>query len=218
MSFYSFRNSAKGLEKRPIYLVLTEYSFSDHIKEYTKKEHQELEKELVTQIKSIHSITAYIQLLSLFYHYYTPIEQGLEKWLANDDRIPDYAQRRKSNAILNDITACGYHLHPSDSIPLVPNIDNFAAAIGAAYVIEGSTLGGTIIAKMISTQLNIPATNGFSFFNGYGDATRAMWERFRAYLNALATTAEQENAAETARDTFVNFKIWANTYGPVFKI
>ncbi|ASZ14208.1 biliverdin-producing heme oxygenase [Chitinophaga pendula] len=219
MSFLLHAGTAqKGLKKRLIHLVLTEYSFSDHIKEFTKKEHQELEKELVIQIKSIRNIDEYIQLLGLFYHYYTPIEQLLEKWLANDERIPDYAQRRKSAAILNDINACGYTLPVIGHSPPIPAIDSFAAAIGAAYVMEGSTLGGTIIAKMISTQLDIPATKGFSFFNGYGDATRAMWERFRAYLNALATTTEQENAAATARNTFVNFKIWANSYGPVFKI
>ncbi len=77
--------------------------FSAFLKEYTKREHQALEKQLVQRMKITRTTQAYVQLLGLFYHYYDALETAMEPWLD----IPDAPARRKAAAILQDIRDLG---------------------------------------------------------------------------------------------------------------
>ena len=65
----------------------------------------------------------------------------------------------------------------------LPSIRSHQHALGALYVIEGSTLGGKIISKMISHQIPSTDGHGLTFFNSYGDDTITMWERFKVILD-----------------------------------
>lgn len=184
-----------------------------HLKHDTQTAHQQLEKKLVMHMKQVRTTADYVRLLGLFYSYYQALENNMQPYL----NIPDAIERRKSDAILADIGALGGELPViSNEVPQ-PEVKSYAQALGAAYVLEGSTLGGIIIAKMISKQLGIPATAGFSFFNGYGEATTEMWSKFRTFLNALPT-AQHSAATEAAKNTFLTFNEWATTYESVFEV
>ncbi|WP_298707752.1 biliverdin-producing heme oxygenase [Chitinophaga sp.] len=186
---------------------------SAYLKRYTHTEHLALEKLLVRSMKQIRSKEAYIRLLGLFYYYYHALETAMAPWLD----IPDAPARRKAASILEDIAAMGGTLTATDLRPAVPPISGRAAALGAAYVLEGSTLGGIIIAGMISSQLQMQAGKGFSFFNGYGASTGEMWKKFREYLDNLGED-DRQPAAEAAKNTFLTFKDWAIAYEPIFEI
>jgi len=80
--------------------------------------------------------------------------------------------------------------------------------LGALYVIEGSTLGGTIISKMIKQQLAIPDNKGLSFFNGYGSETEKMWQDFKLFLDRPLKPAEEAVVIRSANDTFNKFGQW----------
>jgi heme oxygenase (biliverdin-IX-beta and delta-forming) len=75
------------------------------------------------------------------------------------------------------------------------------------YVLEGSTLGGKIISRMLLKQ--VPSLDGATtFFQGYQDDTMSMWQKFKTHLHA---SVDQSDAAETHRaatETFVKFKKW----------
>lgn len=190
-------------------------TFPDHIKTYTKLEHASLEKHLIGIIKGIRTTAQYIDLLRMFYGFYQALEVEMEQYLTID-RVPDVKQRRKAGAILQDIKDLGGNNQQQTMQVEKPIINNYARALGAAYVLEGSTLGGLIIAKMIKTQLpDIPAGKGFSFFTCYGEDAPDMWKKFRTYLLALTGKEEQDNAAEAARKTFLTFKVWIDKYEPV---
>lgn len=179
----------------------------------TKTEHAQLEKKLVSNIKKISVVTGYTSLLKLFYGFYQPLEQQLEPFLTGV--LPDFADRRKAEFILRDLATLGEDNAHYDLASDLPDIHSRATALGAAYVLEGSTLGGAIIAKMISGQLGVPVTGGFAFFTGYGERTLPMWERFRASLNTLSGQDEQASAIEAARQTFIKFNQWAGNYEPI---
>lgn len=192
-------------------------TFPDHIKTYTKLEHASLEKHLTGIIKGIKSTEQYIDLLRMFYGFYQALEHVMEQYLTQD-LIPDIEQRRKADALLHDMEdlGCDSRQPPLQVTVNTPVIDSYAAALGAAYVLEGSTLGGVIIAKMIKTQLPyIPDGKGFSFFTCYGVDAQNMWKKFRTYLLALTRKQDQDLAAETARQTFLTFKAWIDKYEPV---
>ena len=92
----------------------------------------------------------------------------------------------------------------------MPTIHHLLQAFGALYVIEGSTLGGAIILKMLRKKesVDIPE-NAVQFFNGYGDQNLAMWQRFKEYLFLqLRYEEDVETVSKTANETFVKLKNW----------
>jgi heme oxygenase len=63
-----------------------------------------------------------------------------------------------------------------------PCLDSRAAAFGSMYVLEGSALGGRVIAKRVEETLAIHAGNGGAYFAGLGKDTGLRWREFRAAL------------------------------------
>ncbi len=182
---------------------------SEQLKLDTQANHQQLEKVLIGQMRSILTTEAYIKLLNLFYAYFGALEDKIDQHLGKT-QLDDYSKRRKSNCLLNDITDLGGHTPQKVNDFHLPEIKNHLQAFGALYVIEGSTLGGKIIAKIIAKQLNLINDNsGLSFFFGYGDETEKMWEDFKEVLNRQPQTqADAALLINAADDTFVKFKLW----------
>jgi heme oxygenase len=182
--------------------------FTEKIKEATLQNHQQTEKILITQMKNMRSKQDYLALLGDFYAYFGGLEQQIERFISVSD-LPDYHERRKTEAIANDIKALSGTIPATAQNDDLPQIDNYLKAFGALYVIEGSTLGGKIISKMVQQHLQITENAGLSFFNSYGEDTMQMWERFKDVLNQVAATpADEEIILGAANETFAKFKSW----------
>ena len=78
------------------------------------------------------------------------------------------------------------------------------AAFGSMYVLEGSALGGQVIAKAARDSLDIHAHNGGAYFNGFGAATAARWRSFLGLLEAEVGSESIQRAAasKAAEQTF----------------
>ena len=101
--------------------------------------------------------------------------------------VPDLPQRRRVEAIESDLRALG--VEPLAPMP-APRALTAAEALGALYVIEGSTLGGQIILRSLQgTDFEALATR---FFNAYGPRTGAMWKEFCAALEAFGADRQHE--------------------------
>jgi len=78
------------------------------------------------------------------------------------------------------------------------------AAFGSLYVIEGSALGGQVIAPRLERELGLAPGRGASYFHGYGESTGAMWREFR--LRAAAEIGDdpvhRRQACRAAEQTF----------------
>ncbi|MFD2874361.1 biliverdin-producing heme oxygenase [Mucilaginibacter ximonensis] len=182
--------------------------FTDHIKEATLKNHQQTEKVLIGKMKAMRSQQDYINLLNLFYGYFGALELHIERYI-NASNLADYEDRRKTSAIADDITALGAIIPALAADDKLPVIDNYLKAFGALYVIEGSTLGGKIISKMIQQHLHVEDGRGLSFFNSYGKHTEQMWAGFKEILNDVAMSPEDEEIiTRAANQTFAKFEAW----------
>lgn len=178
---------------------------SEKLKGNTKTAHQELEKLLVKNIKSIRSTEDYLVILSYFYRFFAPLEKKIVYQL--ETALPDIMERRKTTWILDDLDYFQGVLLPRPYLSPILAIDNPFQAIGALYVIEGSTLGGQIICKMIAQKLGISTEHGFRFFSGYGKVTHKRWEDFKDFLNNNDWILEEEKTViDTANRTFDAFK------------
>lgn len=177
--------------------------FSDELKSCTMHVHAGLEKKLVSKIKNVKTVDDYIALLRLMYGYYKPLQEKIQPGISENIKV------RYADDILNDIRDLGSAEH--HQIPVckeTPPLNTPASVLGALYVTEGSTLGGQIITKMITKQLNISHEKGFTFFNAYGDDTHVMWEKFKHVLNHPRTHSEQAEMKNAAIETFSTFNAW----------
>jgi heme oxygenase (biliverdin-IX-beta and delta-forming) len=173
--------------------------FSDELKQDTMSAHQALEKKLVRRIKKIASIADYVQLLVLMHGFYAPL--GL--------KTKPFVKGRHAENIIDDLEYFNASLVPEiAATDELPRINSYHAALGAAYVTEGSTLGGIIIAGMISKKLNISTDHGFSFFYAHKDKTTENWEHFKSVLNGDFSESEKEEIKKAAVATFSTFDNW----------
>lgn len=173
----------------------------------TKQTHEELEQAMFPLIQGITDAKGYAKLLHLFYGYYKPLENGIDLHL---DRqvLTDYNERRKTDWILRDLEDIA---QANKTIALdnqAPLIQSNAAAFGALYVMEGSTLGGKIICKTIGENLSIPDKKGLSFFYGYGSEAASRWKYFLSALDQYSGKPEEEEIVSTANLVFKNFRSW----------
>lgn len=180
--------------------------FSEKLKEQTKEGHQDLERVLIPQIKSIKTKEDYLDLLGLFYSYFGALEEKIRA-VIDISSLPDYGRRRKTSSIAGDIATLGGQAPDFVSADQLPEIRDHAEALAALYVIEGSALGGKIISRMISQNLEGKADNALSFYNGYGEQTMDMWNSFKEAMNQqIVSEDQQERAIATATQTFLKFR------------
>lgn len=85
-----------------------------------------------------------------------------------------------------------------------------AQAFGSLYVMEGSTLGGKMIYKVVKELLGLDEQNGLSFFYGYGAETGNKWKIFQQSLLKLSSehTNTDDQIIDSANHTFLQLKAW----------
>lgn len=91
----------------------------------------------------------------------------------------------------------------------MPEITSPSAAFGALYVMEGSTLGGTIIAKRVREELDLQE-EGVKFFSGYKNDTGRRWKFFKDKLTeySVSRPQEEDTVIASACDTFEKLSRW----------
>ncbi|WP_415328531.1 biliverdin-producing heme oxygenase [Chryseobacterium sp. MMS23-Vi53] len=97
--------------------------------------------------------------------------------------------RKKLPLIERDLASLALE---SQSISHELDFTNENEALGAMYVIEGSTLGGNVIAKQLSKTEGFDDVT-FNFFGCYHENTGPMWKNFKEVLD---TEVAEENYAE----------------------
>lgn len=91
----------------------------------------------------------------------------------------------------------------------VPDLGDLPRAIGAAYVVEGSTLGGRFILTHMPPRLGALRGVATRFLEGYRSETGPLWRRFGELASrALVDTDAVEGAVGGARDAFSAMIDW----------
>ena len=84
------------------------------------------------------------------------------------------------------------------------DLDGPAEVFGSMYVLEGSALGGQVIASRLAGQHGLGPSNGASYFAGWGQETAAMWREFRERMarEVRDTPANRARSCAAAVQTF----------------
>jgi heme oxygenase len=72
------------------------------------------------------------------------------------------------------------------------NIPSQTFAMGALYVLEGATLGGSVIQKQLAQNINFPEKIALHYYRCYGAQLMANWKQFLEVLNGIADEQHEE--------------------------
>lgn len=112
---------------------------------------------------------------------------AVEAFVAGRPFVSATGHAPKSCLVDHDLAALGRaRAHDPRHVIELPPVVGDGAALGALYVVEGSTLGGRTISGLVRETLPA-AAEATRFLDAYGDATMARW---RSTLRAIADTAE----------------------------
>ena len=183
--------------------------FDAQLKERTREEHALLERKMLDRISSIAEASDYVNLLSLLYGYYAAVENQLTKYFQDPSRI-DLLRRQKAFRLLDDMAIFSPGYPPPALCARLPEVTSFHAALGVLYVLEGSTLGGRIIARLISRKLGV--NSGLNFFLSYGNDVDKMWASFKLILQEPFSPEQKAEVVAGALQTFRTFNYWLSKH------
>lgn len=148
--------------------------------------------------------------LERLYGFYAPLESALEPWAG--PMAIDWQARRKTAWLRADLAHLGHDPDAIAGLPVctaLPAVGDLAAAFGVAYVLEGATLGGRIIARRLRGRLGVDAAGGAAFFTAYGDDVDVRWAAFRQRLAAAVAPLDAERRTIAAAcETFDTLGAW----------
>ncbi len=82
---------------------------------------------------------------------------------------------------------------------------NPPALLGHLYVLEGSTLGATILRMHLANMydLDLETADGLKYYSPYGNQVMPHWMQFKARMNeAVSEPAQQDAVVNAAKDAF----------------
>lgn len=187
-------------------------SLRDEIRAATHAEHEDLEGHM-DLMRPDFELKEYAGLLQKYHAFYRALEQFLLGRAAQSSGFAGFycRDRLKTAWLASDLKALDAEVDaPADTLLQERLAASFASEqrlLGALYVIEGSMLGGSVLAKQFRKRFDLAPEAGLMFFTGYGSETRGKW---LATLELLAQfdhdPAARREAVEGARGMFRLFK------------
>lgn len=187
---------------------------SELLKIHTREAHVQLEHTLIPIIQSISSRSQYADLLKVFYTFYAPVEKQLSE-VPCIESLTAGIDVRKADSLKRDIIALEAS---TDGLPLcseLPRCVDLSHAFGIMYVLEGSVLGGSVIANIVTRRLPTDASLPFSFFLHYNGDAKIKWKQFKTSLDATGDLL-RPHLLSAATDTFIFFKNWIDRNIPLW--
>jgi heme oxygenase len=169
----------------------------------TRPSHDQLEQNAFNQQLTAGTITeaATTHFLTQMYGFLAPYEARLRQQHLGPDW--EVGTRQRAHLILEDLA------QPASALALCPDmppLGTWPQLLGAMYVVEGSTLGGQVIARQLA-KADIPQR---TYFSGYGERTGPLWKAFCQLLAQEATPANEAEIVQSASHTFQKLEAWLN--------
>jgi heme oxygenase len=145
------------------------------------------------------------QFLARMYGFMQPYEVALRLHAADFGPTWQLEQRYRAPLILEDLAQLGFPAEPPLCI-VMPPLRSPTQLLGAMYVMEGSTLGGQVIAR----QLDKVGITAHAFFTGRAERTGLLWKSFCQLLGEAAADEDQAAVVASAILTFQTLSAWLN--------
>lgn len=176
----------------------------------TAAEHEQLERTLDLLDPGL-TLPRLAEVLQRMHAFWVVAERGLDAWAQahpTDAAAVDWTARRRAHLFAADLAALGaapLATHPDD-LPRPAGTDE---ALGALYVLEGSTLGGVFIDRHLATLPALAGLDPLAAFSPYGERTGARWAAFRrATRDHVAHGGDADAVVSAAGRTFRSMALW----------
>jgi heme oxygenase (biliverdin-IX-beta and delta-forming) len=120
---------------------------------------------------------------------------------------PLLADRLRGQLLMLDLTWFGVDAS-AEARPALPEMTDTASLLGAMYVMEGSTLGGQLIARHVELVLGLTAGEGNAYFRGHNERTGQLWKEFCDVLRTKVSYSETDAVIAAAKAMFGVFGAW----------
>lgn len=170
------------------------------LKEETRQLHEKVEEQNLAKQIMDHSIDLETYKLLLLQNYiaYESTETAIAQFL------PDY-RGTKHEQLKKDLTSLRVSAEKTSTNNLF-ECHSKAEALGAAYVVEGSALGGMLLARHLKQCKQLESVDDHHFFNGDKENLKE-WNKFKEQLEQYHfSEVEEQQAIEKAKDTFRYFQ------------
>ena len=172
-------------------------SLAARLRSETRADHLRVERRLLTG-GWLDDPVRYRMLVGRLYQLHVHLEQAVERFRDAFTGL-DLDSRARSRLLLADLASLGSEMgERGDEASL--EFASPASVLGALYVVEGSTLGGQVIAELLRRRLGVDASNGAAGFDPYGAETVARWAQFTGYLGSWVENPD--DVVTGARDLF----------------
>ena len=151
------------------------------------------------------SLADYRDCLVRMYAFYVALEVNYVKFSPSIAQQISLEKRRKSHLLALDLRALGLDPEGIDTGRIrleLPTLLTPEDLIGTLYVIEGSTLGGQVVRRMLKTSLGL-SDDQLHFFSAYGSETRAEWHEFGEVAEAMIAAVHFDRVLTAAQTMFV---------------
>ncbi|AWN49929.1 biliverdin-producing heme oxygenase [Methylobacterium terrae] len=178
----------------------------ERLRAETREAHERIERDLAWEAR-VATLGGYRALLARFRGFHVVIEPALAAVLADD---AFFDPRRRLAHLDADLRVLGFGETAIRELPpaAITLPRDRAEAFGALYVLEGSTLGGQVIAKHIGRQLGLTAEGGCRYYAAHGRETGTMWKAFRLRLAEEARDGDPDAIVTFATRTFEAMRSW----------
>ena len=197
----------------PFPSLMPQESMVARLRTATRTAHRDIETvpAMVRLLAADLSEADYIAVLCRTGAFHRAFEQQAAVLLAPDAAARVFLDGGRMRALAADLDWFGVPLPAPAPGAALPALTNAAQALGAMYVIEGSDLGGRVIARRLSDTLGLTPQTGCRFYGGHdAAATRDRWQRFCDLLQDAASrsgTAAADMAAGAVA-TFRSLEAW----------
>jgi heme oxygenase len=157
-----------------------------------------------------------VAVLTRLHAFWTAAEAGLDAWAGRhpgDAETVAWSRRRRAHLFAEDLRALGAE-PDTGARPELPAVEDTDQALGRLYVLEGSTLGGTFIARHLATLPTLGPGVRLGAFSPYGAETGAMWHAYRRVTRErVAAGGDAGRVVAAARATFTALAAWCTPVG-----
>jgi heme oxygenase len=181
----------------------------DRLREATRELHGEVDRAAAV---SAGGRERYLWFVARMYGFHAALEPLLAAALPGAGAALglDLERRRKAHLFAADLLHFDLRPGKLPRCTALPRVDCAARALGALYVLEGSTLGGAFLLAQLGRTLRIAPGAGASGIAPYGAALRDMWVGYASALDRFvaASPAAEPEVIAAARETFEAILGW----------
>ncbi|WP_158792096.1 biliverdin-producing heme oxygenase [Granulicella sp. L60] len=175
------------------------------LRQETEADHHNVEDSVPLMHQGL-NLAEYVQCLQRLYGVVATWEERAAEigpeWLQ-----PSLLTRQRRPLLELDLAWFGV-AEKNDGRPMLPEMNSLPGLLGTMYVMEGSTLGGQLIARHVEVALHLGEGQGSSYFRGHGSQTGPMWKEFCEMLKLRIPDEQTDAVVVSAKAMFRTFWMW----------